>query len=170
MAVSVRDKLTALGINPKVNIPNNYIDDLYQLHIVAKNPPAIQKQIDDQVDIPHKTVDQTSSKYVILLQVVNKILTNLNKSNIINLMDFKCIDREDIIKEGNEMVMKEMEKDIYEHFDKSKCGFYRKKTTKNYILTFIRSACDDLGLNFIYKHKNIQKSKIMTTHYLYSIE
>lgn len=123
----------------------------------------------------NKIVDKNSSKYKTLLKFLNKILINLNKKTINDLYDFKGIDRNDLIKDINIETFNKMEKEIFSAFDKQTCGWYRRKKTNNYILTFLRYACNDLNLKFTYNRKDIFEKindingKLRKTYLFYSI-
>lgn len=122
----------------------------------------------DQPQVNHKE-DKDSEKYKIALKFINVILVNIGKEEVDDLVKFCGIDREDIIKEVNKKSFEEMEDELFKHFDKVKCGWYRRKVTKNYILTFLRCMCDILGLSFSYTEHKKQINKTVTSIMLYSI-
>ena len=70
--------------------------------------------------------DKNSDKYKVSLKLVNKILVNIGKEEIDELTKFVDIDREDIIKDVNMTTLTEMEGEVFQYFDKMKCGYYRK--------------------------------------------
>jgi len=115
------------------------------------------------------------SKEEVLLKVLNEILKNLNKEPIDDLVKFVNIDREDIIKPINEVLMTTMLDEIYGPFDKKNTNWYGRKTSKHYILSFLRSACGDCGYNFKSTKKQISKKfegyhrYTSETHAFYSI-
>lgn len=90
-----------------------------------------------------RIVDKLNPKYVIGLQFLNHILSNNNKPQIQDILDFKDITRQEILKQENLNKLNEMETEIYKHFDKVKCGFYRK--TDNYVINFVRGMIKELG-------------------------
>ena len=47
----------------------------------------------------NRIVDKNDPKYVIALQFLNHILTNNNKSQITDILDFKDITRQEILKQ-----------------------------------------------------------------------
>lgn len=121
----------------------------------------ITKKLDNESDTNDGiTVKESkeSDKYKIALKLINKILVNIGKEQIDDLTKFVNIDREDIIKDVNKTDFEQLEVELFDHFDKVKCGWYRRKTTKNYILTFMRYMCDNLG----YKLIKSQKGKMVT--------
>jgi len=100
----------------------------------------------------NRIVDKNDPKYVIALQFLNHILTNNNKSQINDILDFKDITREEIIKQENLNKLNEMENELYKHFDKDKCGFYRK--TDNYVINFFRQMLKEIGYKAITTKKD----------------
>lgn len=118
-------------------------------------------------------VDPDSDKYKVVLKFVNRILVNLEKDEIDELTKFVNIDREDIIKEENKKVLIEMEKDLFKHFNKDKCGFYRK-TANGWVLNVLRGMVKEMGyeLRAIQKEKNeyINGRSYKRTHQFYSIQ
>ena len=90
-----------------------------------------------------RIVDKNDPKYVIALQFLNHILSNNNKSQINDILDFKDITRQEILKQENLDKLNEMETELYKHFDKDKCGYYRK--TDNYVINFFRQMIKELG-------------------------
>lgn len=116
----------------------------------------------------HK-VDMTTEKYKILLKLINQILTNLNKPNVNDLREFKNIKREMIILDIHEQSFKALEKEIFKHFEKKQCNWYGRKNLQHYILTFLRCACKDIGLQFVYERKNIMKNSVVQTKLTYKI-
>jgi len=116
------------------------------------------------------TIDKTTDKYVVLLKLVNKILENLGKPQITDVLDFRKIDRLDIIKEVNIQALVSMETEIFKHYDKQKCGYYKaKKKRESYVLNCLRGMCRQIGLVFEYKRRNVIKKAKSITRLLYSI-
>jgi len=71
----------------------------------------------------NRIVDKNDPKYVIALQFLNHILTNNKQPNINDILDFKDISRDEIIKQENLNKLNEMETELYKHFSKMNCGF-----------------------------------------------
>ena len=101
----------------------------------------------------NKVVDKNDPKYILALQFLNHILTNNNKPQIQDILDFKDITRQEILKDENLNKLNEMENEIYKHFDKDKCGYYRK--TDNYVINFFRGMLKEMG----YKGVRVEKDK-----------
>ena len=104
----------------------------------------------------NRIVDKNDSKYVLALQYLNHILANINKTQIQDILEFKDITRDDIIKQENLNKLNEMESELYKYFDKDKCGYYRKNN--NYPITFFRQMLKQIG----YKAVRIEKDKTIT--------
>lgn len=124
------------------------------------------------MEIIQTVVDKNSEKYKILLKFVNNILININENEIDDLTKFINIDRDDIIKEVNINTLKSMEKELFKHYNKDKCGYYRK--SKAFVLNCLRGMLKELNLSFTYtqKEKNeyINDRSFRRTHLLYSIK
>lgn len=100
------------------------------------------------------SIDKTTVKYKLLLKYVNAILSNIEgKSQITDLTDFTNIDREQIIKESNQKVLDKMETELFEHFDKYKCGYYRR--TGHSVLGYLKGMCREVGLALVVTKKDI---------------
>ena len=143
-----------------------------ELDLINKTLKTIEKKKKLKSEIAKKdrsNVDKTSAKYQLVLKFVNTILTNMGKPNITDLTQFKDIDRDDILNEKNKEYYEEHEKEYLDNFGKEATGYYRRKTTKNYILTFFRGIVDDVGLELIVSHKNIIVKTKIRTHMIYSI-
>lgn len=111
-------------------------------------------------------------KYTTLLKFINKILKKNNKEEIDDLTKFVNIDRDIIIKEGQVLV--DMKDDIFKHFDKKICGWFKRNTVRYYILSFLRYACNDINYKFTLNQKDMTEEigdkKYRRTHMLYTIK
>ncbi len=152
--MSSKKKVTS-NLNNKSNIENTPTEDIVS---------------NETVHITNVKIDKDSEKYKVALKFVNKILVNIGKEEVAELIDFKDIDREDIIKEVNKESFREMENELFEQFDKVKMGWYRRNIVSSYILTFLRNMCTDLGYSFTYHELKKQKNKIVKSEMLYSIK
>ena len=104
----------------------------------------------------NRIVDKNDIKYVLALEFLNHILTNNNKPQINDILNFKDISRDNIIKQENLDKLNEMETELYKHFSKMNCGYYRK--TENYVINFLRGMIKELG----YKAVTTKKDKTVT--------
>jgi hypothetical protein len=120
----------------------------------------------------NRITDKNDPKYVIALRFLNHILTNNNKPMIQDILDFKNITRQEILKQENLDKLNEMENEIYKHFDKMKCGYYRK--SDNYVINFLRGMIKQLGYKIIReekdKHVNINGENYRKKFVYYHIE
>ncbi len=128
---------------------------------------SIENNIEN--NIINTKLDKDSEKYKVALKLINRILVNIGRDEVDDLTKFKDVNREDIIKDTNTISFMELQSELFKYFDKVKCGWYRRKTTKNYILTFIRYMCDDMGLNFEYHEYKKQNNKIVVSTVFYKI-
>ena len=79
----------------------------------------------------NRIIDKNDPKYILALQFINHILINNNKPQIQDILEFKDVTRQEILKQENLDKLNEMENEMYKHFDKVKCGFYRKSDLKH---------------------------------------
>ena len=100
----------------------------------------------------NRIVDKNDPKYVIALQFLNHILINNNKPQIQDILEFKDITRQEILKQENLNKLNEMEPELYKHFDKDKCGYYRK--TDNYVINFFRQMIKEMGYKAVIEKKD----------------
>ncbi|AYV83773.1 MAG: hypothetical protein Hyperionvirus11_46 [Hyperionvirus sp.] len=127
---------------------------------------------------PNKDNDTNSARYQCLLKLLNGILLNINKQTIKTIEEFASIDREDIIQDKNYIYLLEIQKDLFKkgRFTKTSTAWSRhtKSKTTNYIMTFLRYACAQIGYEFNYVKKDkcdiVSGKSYRRTHYLYSIK
>ena len=120
----------------------------------------------------NRIVDKANTKYILALDFLNHILTNNNKPNINDILDFKDITRQEILKQENLNKLNEMETELYKHFDKMKCGYYRK--TDNYVINCFRGILKEIGYkgqyNEIDKTVNIDGTNYRKKFMIYYIK
>ena len=100
----------------------------------------------------NKIVDKNDPKYILAIQFLNHILINNNKPQIQDILEFKDITRDEIIKQENLNKLNEMETELYKHFSKMNCGYYRK--TDNYVINFFRQMLKEMGYKAITSKKD----------------
>lgn len=115
--------------------------------------------VDVTIDTTNNDIRIDDNKYQTLLNLINMILKNIDHPTIEKLTDFIDIDRDCIIKDENKKLIFDNEKDFFPPFDKTKFAWSRRNCTRHYILTFIKYACNELGLNF-----KSQKQRKMIVH------
>ena len=117
-------------------------------------------------------IDKNSDKYKVLLKLVNSILSNIGQDEIDEITEFINIDRDDIIKDVNTISFRAIEKELFEHYDKYKCGYYKKSNA--YVLNCLRGLVKQLGYELIYTRKEIGQivdgKSLRRTHTFYSIK
>lgn len=134
---------------------------------------TIIKNILEPPPDPEAGIDKTSDKYKLLLKLLNKIIKNSKKlkkhqrKKIKNISDFMGMERADLIQECNVEFFEEMEDELFEHYDKKTTRWYRRKGIKNYILTFIRSACKEFGCELMAYKKSITLDNGKSTSTIY---
>ena len=141
---------------------------------IYKNYYKKDKKVNNElnIDLTEKKIDKNTNKYKILLKYVNGILENVKDAiQISELTEFKNIDREEIIKEENNKLLEDMEKELFKYYSKFECGYYRK--SKNKSLNCLRGMCKEIGLIFEPVKKDvyvkINNKSYRRTKYLYSI-
>jgi len=121
-------------------------------------------------DTNKKVVDKTSKKYRMALKFINKILRHIGMNEIDDLYGFRMVEREKILKFGQECKMIDDPKcKLYKYFSKHKMKFYIRKMIDHYIITLLKYMCKDLGLTFKPERKQIKKNKGFDYFTLYSI-
>lgn len=116
-----------------------------------------------------KSIDKSSDKYKIALKLINKLLENMGKQQIDDLKKFKNINKNDIITEINKKTFNDLEEEIFMQFDKTRCGWYRRNTINNYLLSFLRCMCLDVGLKLVHVNKEKNVNGVIENFVLYSI-
>lgn len=114
-------------------------------------------------------IDTSTQKYKILLEIINNILANSGKEHVDNLCEFS-IRKNTLINEKNMSMFSEYEEKLFEYFDKTKCGWYKKRHVKNYIITFLKSALKDIGLKLISIEKSTHKNNEIVRYVMYKIK
>jgi hypothetical protein len=131
--------LKQLKVNKLDDLPIEYLNYIY---LGLKPKKQQKKKVDNVVNV----VDKTTDKYKVALKFINKLLKNIDKKEITDLTEFVDIDRLDIIKEENKIILEEMKGELFKEFDKHKCRYYYKKGD-NYMLNIIRGLCKELKLS-----------------------
>jgi len=106
----------------------------------------------DNATAAHYDYDQ--GQVCVLLDLLNEILIENNRSKIDSIFDFVKIPRDEIIKcehlvslTSSDPNVKLRLKNIFAVFDKKQCGFYYKKN-EFYIFNLIRGMCRQIGVEF----------------------
>ncbi len=151
MPLTKEDKLKALNLDSSQNLPDDYLDILYNDYLKKQPKVVIQKK----KKIP--TINKNSPNYKIridlILKVLNQVLTTIGKPQIAQLIDFKDIDRDDIIKDTVLVEVEKLYDEIFAVFNKTTCRYYKRKTTNEYILTLIRTMLHAINYHLYYDNK-----------------
>lgn len=166
MNISRETKLKTLGLeNNSRDISDVALDLFYEKYM--KDTILLKELITGDNNI-NETL-QNKAKIFILLKIINKILKNLNMNGINDLIEFKKINRDDILNEQNKKIANEMENEIFGPFNKTKCGYYRRDN-KQYILNLLKGMIKEVGYALIKRNKD-RKNKDGTRQWIvtYSI-
>lgn len=106
-----------------------------------------------------------NKKYNVALKLINKILVNIGKEPIDDLMDFKMIDREDLAKPENLKIIEEMEEEIFKVFNKKTCDWLKRNKINEYQFTILKVILSELNLKFSKSYKQ----KIRVKYFCYTI-
>lgn len=101
----------------------------------------------DYDKMKEKLIYNFENKYKMLLSVLNKILVNIGKAEIIVPSQFININRSDLVKEENMKIIEDMEEDIKKIFNNSSAIFGLKNMRQNFVLTLLKSMCEELELS-----------------------
>lgn len=97
-------------------------------------------------------VDTNTSRYKLLLDLVNKLLVDMGKPEIDDLLKFSRIDRHDMMKCDKQIII-DMKKDLRKHFILNSA--FSKVTATSYCVSTLRSLVKQMGLKFDKKKKSI---------------
>lgn len=158
----------SLLIDKIKQLDDGVIDNLMEHVNKIEKHDIVKKKEENEKEKP--VVDKTSKKYIVLLKFVNKLLANMGKSEIDDLVKFKDINKNDIITDANKAVLVDMEKELFGKgmFDKNACGFYRK--TDSWVLNVFRNMCKDVGVSLIWYEKKIQYNQKVKSNIIYFIQ
>lgn len=147
------------------------LDDLYRYYKQIKSKKETKPKTDTEKK--NKPCSKQSKKYKLLLEFVNKLLTNIDKDPVADLKDFKNIDRIDIIKEENKTILTEMTSELFGKgpFSKKACNYGRK--TESWVLNVFRGMVKQAGFQFVARKKEMTEPingvRYKRTHMLYTI-
>jgi hypothetical protein len=164
--VTKEELLTEINKN---NLNQNCLNRIHDI-VVKNSPDKRTKYYTTKKKTTDEQIDKTSEKYKVALKFVNKILVNIGKTEITDLIEFKNINKNDIVKEDNMKYVTEMSDEIFKYYDKVRCGYYYKNRSKRYILRIIEAMCEDIGHQMVYTRTSKQVKTVQKTLYLYCIE
>lgn len=138
MEVSRKSKLKVLCLEEYSEyVPDKLLDLFYDKYTrdTLRNEVNIDENIYQSYE--HK------AKELIILKFVNKILANSGLAPITILIDFKKINKNDIVNDKNRLIIDEMETEIFGPFSKTKCKFNRKNG--QFIINTLKGMLFDIG-------------------------
>jgi hypothetical protein len=113
---------------------------------------------------------KTTPRYIVTLKFLNAILKNSGKDEIDDILNF-VIDKENLIKKENDVIIDNMVDEIFKkgNYKKLACGFFRRKTLNNYVLTLLRYMCLEFGYGIKYETKHTHVNNVINTSSTYKI-
>ena len=114
----------------------------------------------------NRVIDKTTKKYEKALNFINKVLKNIGKPEINDLLHFRNICKNEINSAQNIKMLKETIESFFPEFSKTKCSYYRQDSPA-FVLNFIRGMCKEIGLEFKLKQKcsSVNSHIKMDTYY-----
>lgn len=119
-----------------------------------------------------RKLDKTDVRYTILLKTLNSILKKMNMTEIDDILNFKDITRDELIKIDvykDIINTDELMKEIFDEYDKSKLKYYTRNKIKNYAVVFVRSMLQTCGYNLDFSTKRKETNKIVTITQYYHV-
>ncbi|ARF08005.1 hypothetical protein Catovirus_1_55 [Catovirus CTV1] len=112
-----------------------------------------------------KELDKNSHKYIIFLKLLNEILVANEMSPINDIYEFKNMTKEQLIKNKEANKLFGLKEEIFkkkEGFSKNMCQWYARRKIDNYIISFLKGACEELGVTLESKYaKKVNNNKIV---------
>jgi hypothetical protein len=105
----------------------------------------------------------------IALEFFNRVLCELDMNEIKYLKDFKDIDRKKLIEPEIREIIDEMHPRIKKLNDEARLAYYKRETSKEFNLVYMRALCKGIGMKFSTWRKNVLRKGILTTHTYYSV-
>lgn len=139
--------------NEKLDLILNKLTELEKMNEKIEKLETLNEKIEkleNKIIIEsHQIKPENKEKYDVILKIVNNILLMNDKPNIKQLIDLKNIERELFLNINIDEVITKYKDEIFKvGFTKVQIRWYMKSKIKNYILTFLKYACDDIGLDF----------------------
>lgn len=112
--------------------------------------------------------DKATIKYNILLKLLNKILVNIGKNQITDVLDFKNINKKDIELDINNKILDEMKVDLTNYFG-SFSIILKNIKKESRMLVYLKHMCKHL--NFKLKPSRVGKrnGNVSVALYFYSV-
>ena len=149
------DKARALLLHKMATKKGLYRKNKEELiHIYNKGLPKTYK----------KCISPSDSKYIVILQYVNCLLSKLKLPPITTLTEFKDIKKTDLVSIPNSLEIVTTESNNFlKYFTKKELWFQYRKTRKAYHVTLLRTLLKKIGYNLISYQKTVKYKR--TRHY-----
>lgn len=148
-----KDKLHALEFDidtPEHDISNDFINKIYKQRVVEKGLNISKKK-------KNVMINKNDNKYIMLLEFLNAILKQIGKDAIDDVLDFKNIPRDDILKEDVKGLLDVHLDQIIGIFGKKEIQYYNRKLIKDFIMSVIKSMAFECGYTLSKKKIEICK-------------
>lgn len=148
-----KEKLHALDFNinaRKKDIGDEFLDKLYRERIIEKGLHIPKKKKDE-------VVDKNDKKYIMLLEFLNAVLKKMGSDVIGDVLEFKDVPRNDILKDEVKDVLNDYLDNIIEVFGKKEIQHYRRNELKDFIISVIRCMAFECG--YMMSKKIVELSK-----------
>ena len=145
--ISRADKLKVIGLNESLTIEqinDDVLDNLYNKTIdpdKQKNNTHIKKS-------KHIKINKNNEKYILTLNFLNALLTSLNKEKIDDIIKFKDIRKDELLKPECKQILENYLDKITAQFGKVKLNYRHRHNFKNYIITIIKHIVTVCGYTF----------------------
>lgn len=117
---------------------------------------------------------KTTLKKEVLIKLLNRVLIEMKKDEITDIIAFEKIDREKLLIVDTLKILNDMEEEIFKVFNKYTCRWYRRSAAKQYFLVFIKNACSDIGYKLTSTQRDVSEivnnKSFRRTHIFYSIK
>lgn len=122
---------------------------------IASTDVALYNAISKDTNIFYPKLDKNNEKYVVFLEFLNELLIALNKEKIDDILKFKNIDRDDLLKPECDIILQNNLIKLTRLFEKSKLRYWQRKKIKNYIITIIKTIAKMCGYSFKSRQKQL---------------
>jgi len=119
----------------------------------------LKKLLESTTEIENrkKVIPKSERKYKLLVKLLNSILTELNKPIIEDVLKFKNINRDDILKLDTNKIVNDHINEIVIEYGKSCINYSNRNKVNLYILSLIRRMCKTCGYKLDAVYKTINK-------------
>jgi hypothetical protein len=146
-------------------VENDNFDAIYQL---VKKLDECQDNVNKPIEIKKETQHEQMKR--VMLEIINKILAQMNKTQINDLSEFIDIRRDDMVSDKCAEVINDNKKYIFDNcFDRHQCQVYQTKVAHKHI-SILKGMLKQIGYVLLSKnHKKMVKG-VYESHTTYSIQ